>query len=103
MSVLMLFGPAMATMEGTDFGGAIKNYFSYLTDAEGFMSNADATAGISVLMLLPAAISLIMMILPLFFKNRLKRRPTYVPAGNRPRQAINDPMYADESTLRKLV
>ncbi len=67
------------------------------------MSNADATAGISVLMLLPAAISLIMMILPLFFKNRLKRRPTYVPAGNRPRQAINDPMYADESTLRKLV
>lgn len=103
LSVLMLIGPAMATMEGTDFGGAIKNYFSYLTDAEGFMSNADATAGISVLMLLPAAISLIMMILPLFFKNRLKRRPTYVPAGNRPRQAINDPMYADESTLRKLV
>jgi len=102
-TALMAISPAFAVVEGTDIGTAFSNYFGALTNPKGFMANAEASAGIGILMLIPAAISLIMLILPLFFKNRLKRRPTFVPRGNKPRQTLNDPVYSDESTLRNLV
>lgn len=102
-SLMMALCPAFATMEGTDVASSMTAYFSALTDAAGFAENPEATVGISILMLLPLVISLVMMILPALFKNRLKRRPTFVPAGNRPRSAINDPVYTEEDVLSRLV
>lgn len=102
-SALMLISPAFATIEGTDIGGAFSAYFSALTDQAAFLANPEASAGIGLLMLLPVALSFVMMILPLFFRNRLKKRPTFVPYGNKKRSALEDPLYSDEETLRKLV
>ncbi len=103
ISVFLFICPALATVEGTDIGTSFSSYLSALTDGKGFMANAEATVGIGILILLPIIISLIQTILPLFFKNRLKKRPTYVPAGNKGRSALDDPMYSQEDILKRLV
>lgn len=102
-SALCMISPALATIEGTDIGAAFSAYFSSLSGTKAFMDNSSATAGIGLLFFVPAAINLVMLILPKLFRNRLKKRPTYVPKGNKNRSAYNDPLYADEEKLRQLV
>lgn len=102
-SLLCMICPALATIEGTEIGAAFSAYFSSLSGTSSFMSNADATVGIGILFFVPAAINVIMLILPKLFRNRLKKRVTYVPKGNKNRSAYNDPLYADEETLKRLV
>lgn len=101
-SLFLFICPALATIEGTDIGGAFSAYFSAFTDFETFLTNAEASAGLSILMLVPVILNVVMLILPLLFKNRLKKRQTYVPLGNRRRWAIDDPLYTDEETLKEL-
>lgn len=103
ISLLCMLAPAFATVEGTEIGAAFSAYFSAISGNKAFMDNADATVGIGILFLIPVAINFIMMLLPFFFRNRLKKQVSYVPKGNRKRSAFNDPLYADEETLKRLV
>ncbi len=102
LSALCLISPALAMIEGTDIMGAFKSYFMSLTNYDGFIANADTTVGVGILFFVPIAISLLMMILPIIFRNRLKKRPTYVPKGNKPRNAYDDPYIITEETLRNI-
>lgn len=102
-SALCMVAPAFATVEGTELGASFKAYFSSITSFNTFLADDTAVVGVGLLFLVPMAINLIMMILPKLFRNRLKKRITYVPKGNKYRSAYNDPLYADEDTLRKLV
>ena len=101
-SLLCLICPAFATVEGTEIGAAFSGYFSAMTDVEEFLKNPDASAGIGILFLLPAAINLIMLLLPKLMRNKLKRLSTFVPRGNKGRNPLDDPLYVDEETLRSL-
>lgn len=101
-SLLCMIAPAFAMIEGTDIVGAFKNYFMSITDNVTFTSSADTTVGVGILFFIPAAISLLMMFLPLIMRNTLKKRPTYVPKGNKPRNAYNDPYIITEETLRNI-
>lgn len=89
-SLLIVTLPAILAMEGTGFMAAVKNYFIF--DTGTFRSTESSTMAISMFAFLPAAVSLILLILPKLFKNRLKKRPTYVPRGNRPRLAQEQKM-----------
>ncbi len=102
LSVLCMISPALATMEGTEIGAAFSAYFSSLSGTASFMKNTDATVGIGLLFFVPVAINLLMLILPFIFRNVLKKRVTSVPRGNRKRNALNDPLYADEDVLRRM-
>lgn len=103
LSVLCMLSPAFATMEGTEIGPALSAYFSSLTDINEFLSETStATVGIGLLFFVPVIINLVMCILPFLFKNVLKKRVTSVPRGNRRRNALNDPLYADEAHLRQM-
>lgn len=75
--------PAFMAMEGTDVLSAFKNYFTF--DHDAFMKTADHTLIINIFAFIPAGIALVMAILPKLFKNRFKKRPSFVPKGNRPR------------------
>lgn len=101
-SLLCMIAPAFAMIEGTDITGAFKNYFMSLTDYAGFSGSVDTTVGVGILFFIPAAISLLMMFLPLIMRNTLKKRPTYVPKGNKARNAYNDPYVITEETLRNI-
>ena len=101
-SALCLICPVFATVQGTEIGASFSGYFSALTDSEAFLEDSEASAGIGILFLLPAAINLLMLILPKLFRNRLKRLATFVPHGNKGRNPLDDPLYADEETLRSL-
>lgn len=84
LSVLIVILPFFMGMEG--FSGqaistALKNYFNY---AE-FFVKPEITLSMNLFAFVPAIISLLLIIIPKFFKNRLKKRPTFVPRGNRPR------------------
>ncbi len=75
--------PVFATCQGTEIGPAFSNFFLILTNPDAFYSlESEATAGLSIVGLIPAAVCLIMMILPKLFKNRLKKMPTHIPKGN---------------------
>jgi hypothetical protein len=83
-SLLVVVLPAFLVIEGTnEIGPAFRNYFIF--DYDTFMERP-STLCISVFAFLPAALSFIMLILPKLFKNRLKKLPTFVPKGNRPRR-----------------
>lgn len=101
-SLLCMAAPAFATIEGTEVVASFSNYFLSLSDYNDFLKSADATVGIGILFFIPAAISLIMMILPKLMKNVLKKRPTYVPRGNRTRNAYDDPYIVNEQTLQNI-
>lgn len=102
LSALCMISPALAMIEGTDIGGALSSYFMNLTNSSGFTTSTETTVGVGILFFVPVAITLLMMILPLVFRNRLKKRPTYVPKGNRPRNAYDDPYIINEETLRNI-
>ncbi len=101
-SLLCMAAPAFAMIEGTEIVPAFKSYFMSLTNYTKFTSSPDTTVGIGILFFIPSAISLIMMLLPKLMRNRLKKRPTYVPKGNRPRSAYDDPYIISEETLRSI-
>ncbi len=101
-SALSMIAPALAMIEGTDIGAAFSAYFSLLTNSAGFFESTETTVGVQLLYFVPAAISLLMMLLPRLFRNRLKKRPTYVPKGNKSRDAYDDPYIITEETLRNI-
>lgn len=102
-SLLAFVSPALASIEGTEIVASVKNYFLNLTAAADFQTSQDATAGIQILYLIPAACSLLLLIVPKLFRNRLKRRVTKVPHGNKKRLAQNDPYLMNEEVLKHLV
>ncbi|HOO22686.1 MAG TPA: hypothetical protein PKY53_03295 [Clostridia bacterium] len=102
-SLLLFLCPALASIEGTEIGAAFSNYFMSLTDIDGFLASPDTTVGIGILTLIPAACSLLNIILPKIFRNKLKKRVTFVPRGNKRRPAENDPYLANEDVLKHLV
>ena len=89
-SLLAIVLPAFMAMEGTNIAQAFKSYF--LFDHVDFMTNDTHTLLLSPLALIPAGISLVLLILPKIFKNRLKKKPTFVPKGNRPRKNLEHKM-----------
>lgn len=101
--ILAFISPALACIEGTEIIAAFKNYFSSITDSANFIANPETTVGIGILYLVPIACSFISMLLPKIFKNRLKKRVTSVPRGNKLRPAENDPYLMNEDVLRRLV
>ena len=102
-SALCMICPAFATVEGTDIGTAFSAYFSTIMGVnETFLSNADAVVGVGLMFFVPIAINFLMLIFPFLFRNRLKKRYTSVPNGNRGRNAFNDPLIVDEDVLRNL-
>ncbi|MBR1747951.1 MAG: hypothetical protein IJ735_07080 [Clostridia bacterium] len=101
-SALCMICPALATVEGTDIGTSFSSYFSSIGGSAGFLENEESFVGIGILFLLPLAINFLMILLPFLFRNRLKKRYSYVPNGNRGRNAYNDPLVVDEETLRRL-
>lgn len=102
-SALCLICPAFVTVEGTDISASFSTYFSTIGGVtEEFLENEDATAGVGLIFFLPVVINLVTLLLPFLFRNRLKKRYTYVPNGNRGRNAYNDPLIVDENTLKNL-
>lgn len=101
-SLLCMAAPALAMVEGTEIIASFKNYFLSLTDLAKFTASTETTVGVGILFFVPAAISLLMMLLPIVMRNRLKKRPTYVPKGNKPRNAYDDPYIITEETLRNI-
>ncbi|MFW5779993.1 MAG: hypothetical protein ACOCWI_00890 [Bacillota bacterium] len=89
-SLLAVALPAFMAMEGTDIVTAFENYF--LFNHVAFIENENNTLTLSPLALVPAGIGLILLILPKIFKNRLKKKPTYIPKGNRPRRNMEHKM-----------
>lgn len=81
-SLLILLLPALMAMEGTNVIDAFKNYFVF--DYSDFLES-ESTMMISLFGFVPVVLSLLLLLLPKIFKNRLKKRPTFVPKGNRPR------------------
>ncbi|NLL55661.1 MAG: hypothetical protein GX242_00395 [Clostridiales bacterium] len=102
-SLLAFISPALASIEGTELTAAFTNYFMNLTNVEQFAASGDVTAGIGILFLIPAACSLLLLVCPKIFRNRLKRRVTSVPRGNKQRLAQDDPYLMDEEVLKNLV
>ena len=89
-SVLAVILPAFMAMEGTEIGPALKNYFVF--DHVEFMTKEQYTLMLSPLAFVPAGGAFLLLILPKIFKNRLKRKPTFVPKGNRPRRHLEHKM-----------
>ncbi|MBO4538894.1 MAG: hypothetical protein J5781_01345, partial [Clostridia bacterium] len=85
--LLAMISPALASCEGSALGTAFVNYFAGLNGVSSFVDTNTATTGLTIVFLLPAALCLVMMILPLLFKNRYKKLPTRLPKGNK----IHDP------------
>lgn len=83
-SLLTAICPALAICEGTDIGGAIASYLMKFTNAAGF-AESTALVGMSLVILIPVVISFVLMILPFFFKNRIKNLPSRIPKGNKVR------------------
>ncbi len=90
--LLLIFGiltailPAIMSIEASnDIIPALKNYFIHMGDISAFKRAELSTMMISVFAFIPAIASFLLLILPKIFKNRLKKRPTFVPKGNRPR------------------
>lgn len=82
--VLAFLCPAFATCEGTEIGEAMSNYFLRLSDAVAFVSkDSTATMGASLLFLIPLGICVVLLILPLLFKNKYNKMPAHIPKGNR--------------------
>lgn len=81
-SALTLISPALATCEGTDLGTAFTNYFMRLTDASGYAASKVTSVGVSLMAIIPVALCLVLLILPLLFKNRHKSMPAHIPKGN---------------------
>jgi hypothetical protein len=102
-SALAFISPALASIEGTEIVASVQNYFLSLTSINTFLSTEGTTAGIGLLYLIPTACSLLLLILPKIFRNRLKRRVTSVPRGNKMRLAQNDPYLMNEEVLKHLV
>ncbi len=87
VSFLAMLCPALASCEGTALGTSFSNYFTGLNGTEAFVANNAASAGVTLIFILPAVLCLIMLILPFLFKNRYKKLPTRLPKGNK----IHDP------------
>lgn len=92
MSVLAMLSPALAACEGTLLGDSFSNYFTGLSSTNNFIANTSATIGLTYTFVLPAAICLILLILPFLFKNRYKKLPTRLPKGNK----IHDPFNREK-------
>lgn len=92
VSLLAMLCPALASCEGTALGTSFSNYFTCLNGAENFVTNNKATAGVTIIFILPAALCLVLLILPFLFKNRYKKLPTRLPKGNK----IHDPFTRDK-------
>lgn len=82
-SLLVILLPGFFIMEGTDVVTAFKQYF--VLDHATFMEDKTATLMLNPVALISPIIMLINMLLPHLFRNKLKRRPTFVPKGNAPR------------------
>lgn len=82
-SALTMISPALAICEGTDLDSAFKSYFSNLTNAAGFVTDTTATAGVTIMFVIPVAICLLLLILPKLFRNKYKSMPTHIPKGNK--------------------
>ena len=89
---LAMISPALASCVGTALGDSINSYFTGLNGAEVFVTNDTATIGVTLIFILPAALCLVMAILPLLFKNRYKKLPTRLPKGNK----IHDPFIREK-------
>jgi len=76
--------PALLLLESTDFAGPLQQFFVF--DEATFFDEPDYKFMLNPVALLPAAVMLLNMFLPLIFKNRLKKRPTFVPKGNKARK-----------------
>lgn len=84
-SLLFLLAPVFATVVGTEFSSisqSFQNYFGSLISTDDFIANTTATVGVSILTLLPAGISFLLLLMPLFFKNRFRTIPKRIPKGN---------------------
>lgn len=102
-AALCLICPAFATVEGTDIGAAFSTYFSTITGVnDAFWANADASVGVGLMFFVPIVLNVVMLLCPFLFRNRLKKRYTSVPSGNRGRNAYNDPLIVDEDVLKNL-
>ena len=84
-SLFLVAAPAFATCEGTDIATAFTNYFQYLTKPNTFLSSNVTTVGITILFLVPTAVSLVLLILPKLFRNSHKSLPKRIPKGNKVR------------------
>ena len=82
-SLLTFICPVLASCEGTDIGSAFSNYMLRFTNAVAFTESTVTSIGMTLLPLIPVIVSFIMLILPLFFKNRIKNMPSRIPRGNK--------------------
>ncbi len=81
--ILVAMLPLLLAMEGTDIKSALGAFFTL--DAIEFLENPEKTTVFNIFAVIPAGIALVMLFLPKLFKNRFKKRPSFVPKGNRPR------------------
>lgn len=82
-SLFLAILPAFAVCEGTDIATSFSNYFMNLTQPNNFLASEATTLGITLLALFPAAISLVLLILPKLFRNSHKTLPKRIPKGNK--------------------
>lgn len=83
-ALLAVVMPALLLLESTDFGAAFQEFFVF--DEAAFFDESGYRLMMNPIALIPAAVMLVNMLLPLMFKNKLKKRPTYVPKGNKARR-----------------
>lgn len=95
--MLFIFGlliallPALMAIEASnEIIPAFKNYLIYMSDISAFKKAETATMTISLFAFVPVITSFLLLLLPKIFKNRLKKRPTFIPKGNRPRRQTGE-------------
>lgn len=86
---LFLVSPVFATSLGTEIGNSFNNYFLNLTSRANFPFTTGATAGVTILGLILAGLPFILLIMPIFFKNRFRTIPNRIPKGNRKTKTIH--------------
>lgn len=101
--ILTFICPALASVEGTALGTSFYNYFLSLTNSATFLATAGASVGVGLLILVPIGCSLLLMLIPIIFRNKLKKRVSSVPRGNKLRPAISDPYVMKDDVMNHLV
>jgi hypothetical protein len=73
----------MAYMSGSDVSAALKGYFTMQWTGEGGFLEKETPIAVNFLYVFLNGILILLLLLPLFFKNKAIKQATYVPKGNR--------------------
>lgn len=82
-SALAILLPSLMAMEGTEVFAAVKDYL--MLNHNAFILSDDSTLMLNSLAFIPIGAAFVLIFLPKLFKNRLKKKPSFVPRGNKPR------------------